>query len=151
MPLSENLCKSYRNKRLIPCLSHLLACRSELENYQDRRTVDGYFSLLASDMRFIMCKFYSPPHRLKNTLHSENNSSFLPCLPCCRLVHFKGNNLSHSWNIYSRFVPHKIIPIPSRHNLVETISKTSATLTRKGMVASHFTKDIKTPKKYYEI
>jgi hypothetical protein len=64
----------------------------------------------------LICDFCSSARRFALRLLSDGQSPFRPCR---RLVLFKGDTLSPSWNMYRGLTPHKITPMPGTHQSLQ--------------------------------
>ena len=74
----------------------------------------GFVMLCSLTQGFgLICGFCSSARRFALRLLSDGRSPFRPCR---RLVLFKGDTLSPSWNMYRGLTPHKIMPMPGTHN-----------------------------------
>jgi len=64
----------------------------------------------------LVCDSCSSARRFALRLLSDARS---PLRPCRRLVLFKGDSMSPSWNMYRGLSPHKIMPMPGTHKSSE--------------------------------
>ncbi len=77
----------------------------------------GFMMLFPLTQGFgLICDFCSSAHRFALRLLPDGRSPFRPCL---RLVLLKGDSLSPSWNMYRGLSPHKIMPMPGTHHMLE--------------------------------
>jgi hypothetical protein len=67
----------------------------------------------------LLCDFCSSARRFALGLLPDGRSPFRPCR---RLVLFKGDSLSPSWNMYRGLAPHKM-PMPGTHQSLQLTAK----------------------------
>ena len=77
----------------------------------------GFVMLCSLTQGFgLICGFCPSAHRFALRLLSDTRS---PSCPCLRLVLFKRDSWSPSWNMYRGLAPHKIMPMPGTHPTVQ--------------------------------
>ena len=86
----------------------------------------GFVMLCSLTQEFgLICDFCPSARRFALRLLSDDRS---PTRPCLRLVLFKVDSLSPSWNMYRGLAPHKIMPMPGTHKANSVDAKKAARL-----------------------